>query len=126
MNLNTAIRELEKEKVLRTSLFKMTHEIKNPIAVCKGYLSMMDYQDIEKIKKYNKIINSELTRTLDIMDNFSSWTKININKDIMDVNMLIEESLKTMEFIFKIRWWDYTNQPLNINGRICLFNSVCL
>jgi uncharacterized membrane protein len=25
-----------------------------------------------------------------------------------------------MERIFNRRWWDYSNMPLNINGRICL------
>lgn len=29
-----------------------------------------------------------------------------------------------MEKIFHARWWDYTNFPLNINGRICLPASV--
>jgi len=29
-----------------------------------------------------------------------------------------------MEKIFKARWWDYTNIPFNINGRICLLYSV--
>lgn len=30
-----------------------------------------------------------------------------------------------MELIFKVRWWDYSDRLLNINGRICLFNSIC-
>ena len=29
-----------------------------------------------------------------------------------------------MEKIFKARWWDYTNQPFNIEGRVCLKNSI--
>lgn len=29
-----------------------------------------------------------------------------------------------MEKIFKARWWDYSNFPLNINGRICLIASL--
>ena len=29
-----------------------------------------------------------------------------------------------MEKIFKARWWDYTNEPFNLNGRICLINSI--
>ena len=31
---NRALRELEREKELKLALFKLTHEIKNPIAVC--------------------------------------------------------------------------------------------
>jgi len=30
-----------------------------------------------------------------------------------------------LELIYKVRWWDYSNRPFNINGRICLFNSFC-
>lgn len=30
-----------------------------------------------------------------------------------------------MELIFRVRWWDYSNRFLNINGRICLANTIC-
>ena len=29
-----------------------------------------------------------------------------------------------MEKMFHARWWDYTNTPFNLNGRICLRNSL--
>lgn len=29
-----------------------------------------------------------------------------------------------MEKIFKVRWWDYSKQKFNVDGRICLLNSV--
>ena len=29
-----------------------------------------------------------------------------------------------MEKLFKVRWWDYSTLPFNINGRVCLLNSV--
>lgn len=29
-----------------------------------------------------------------------------------------------LEKMFKTRWWDYTNQSFNVNGRVCLKNSV--
>ena len=48
ISLNQTLKELEKEKNLKNSLFKITHEVKNPIAVCKGYLSMIDYTNKEK------------------------------------------------------------------------------
>lgn len=28
------------------------------------------------------------------------------------------------EFVFNIRWWDYYDKPLNINGRICAYYSI--
>lgn len=119
VTLNQSLKELEKEKNLKNALFKITHEVKNPIAVCKGYLQMIDYSDINKAKKYNEIIFSELNRTLDIMDNFSKYTKININLDIMDIDFLITDTLKSMASIFKIKNISvkYTeNDEILING----------
>lgn len=29
-----------------------------------------------------------------------------------------------MEKIFNAKWWDYSHLPLNINGRVCLVNSI--
>jgi len=29
-----------------------------------------------------------------------------------------------MEKIFKIRWWDYSHMKFNLNGRVCLTNSI--
>ena len=29
-----------------------------------------------------------------------------------------------MELIFKVRWWDYSDDFLNINGRVCLRNAL--
>lgn len=30
-----------------------------------------------------------------------------------------------MEAIFKVRYWDYSKKKFNINGHVCLFNSLC-
>ena len=30
------------------------------------------------------------------------------------------------EVIFNIKWWDYSNFPLNINGRVCVYFSIFL
>ena len=103
VTINQSLKELEKEKSLKNSLFKITHEIKNPIAVCKGYLQMMDYNDIKKVERYNNIIKNELDRTLDIMDNFSEYTKIKINTDLMDLNYLIVDTIDSMSSIFKCK-----------------------
>ncbi len=101
MNLNTAMKELEKEKVLRTSLFKMTHEIKNPIAVCKGYLDMLDLNDKRKVNKYIPIIKGEIERTLTMMDDYLEYTKIKLNKEVGDIYMLLDEVVKSLNLFFK-------------------------
>ena len=101
MELNNVVHELEKEKKLRESLFKITHEIKNPIAVCKGYLDMMDYNDLKKVERYVSIIKDEINRTLILMDDFLDYTKIQIEKDITDVYLLLEDTCDIVKPLFK-------------------------
>jgi signal transduction histidine kinase len=85
------LKELEQEKQIRTSLFKITHEIKNPIAVCKGYLDMFDVNNIEHSKKYIPILREEIERTLILLQDFLCMTKIKIDKEIIDINMVLED-----------------------------------
>ncbi len=119
VSFNMTLKELEKEKNLKESLFKITHEVKNPIAVCKGYLTMMDYSDMEKVQKYNDIIEEELNRTLDIMNNFSQYTKIEVNLDIMDLSYLLEEVVKNFRYVISSRNIKISykmNDEIYING----------
>lgn len=30
-----------------------------------------------------------------------------------------------MEYVFKVKYWDYSNQPFNIKGYICLSSTIC-
>mgnify|MGYP005811761247 CR=1 FL=1 len=101
VELNCDLEKIEKEKELRRSLFKVTHEIKNPIAVCKGYLDMIDINDKKKVRKYIPIIKDEITRTLVLMDDFLDYTKIKIEKEEMDLVMLLEDLEDYLEDLFK-------------------------
>ena len=99
--LNNSLKSLEKEKTLRNSLFKLTHEIKNPIAVCKGYLDMLDLDNKISSIKYVNIIKGEIERTLVLMDDFLDYTKVKVNKSIMDVNYLLEDTVSSLSSLFK-------------------------
>lgn len=129
VGINQTMKELEKEKNLKNSLFKITHEVKNPIAVCKGYLSMMDYDDTNKVKRYNEIILEELNRTLDIMDNFSEYTKINVNLDIMDLDYLISDIVNSLKMLFDSKNIDVnymSNDEIFINGDYSRLKQVLI
>lgn len=101
LNIDNAIKEFEKEKTIRDMLFKVVHEIKNPIAVCKGYLDMLDSNNKEKTDKYISIVKGEINRTLYIMDDYLDCSKIKIEKDIIDIIMLIEDTVRAMEELLK-------------------------
>ena len=99
--LDFSIKNREKEKQIKKSLFKITHEIKNPIAVCKGYLDMFDVNNLEHSHKYIPIIKSEINRTLVLLSDFLSITKINIENEEMHLNLVLEETIECLDPILK-------------------------
>lgn len=95
LKLYKTIQEIQDEKQVRESLFKITHEIKNPIAVCKGYLDMFDTSNLEHSRKYVPIIKSEIERVLILLKDFLSITKIKVEPDIIDIKMLLEDVVES-------------------------------
>ncbi len=82
------------------TLFHLAHEVKNPIAVSKGYLDMLDINNKERLEKYIPIIKSEIKRALTIMDDFLDLKRIKINKELMDVTLLIDDIGETIKLVF--------------------------
>ncbi len=99
LKLHMNIKEIERNKQIKTSLFRITHEIKNPIAVCKGYLDMFDKDNQDHFKKYVPILKDEINRTLLLLEDFLAMNKVKINKDIIDINLLIEEVVKNIKML---------------------------
>lgn len=93
------LRKYEERNNDNTLIFQIAHEVKNPISVCKGYLDMLDTTKKDKLNKYLPIIRSEMNRALTIMDDFLYLKRLTIQKDIMDLNMLIEDVDNTMQSI---------------------------
>ena len=100
IKLHMNIKELEKEKQLRSSLFKITHEIKNPIAVCKSYLDMFDINNKDHVR-YIDILKEEMDKILLLLQDFLSMNKIKIEKEILDINFLLEDIVNQFEPILK-------------------------
>ena len=100
--------ELEHDKQIKTSLFKITHEVKNPIAVCKGYLDMLDVSNSSQVKRYIPIIRQELSRSLDIMSDFMEFSKIKIEKELIDVNLLLLEVEGELTLLMKGKSIDFS------------------
>lgn len=94
--LYLTLKDVVKDSFIRDSLFKITHEIKNPLAVCKGYFDMLDINNVEQTRRYVPIIDGEIKRTLTLLADFNDLTKICISKELIDVNLLLEEVVDTM------------------------------
>lgn len=93
--------DLNKDSKLKESLFKLTHEIKNPIAVCKGYLDMIDLNDRIKSKKYINIVKSEIDRSLNVIADFMEYSKIKTNREVMDISMLLDDIYDSFNILIK-------------------------
>ncbi len=101
LKIKVSAKEIEHDKKLKTTLFHLAHEIKNPIAVCKGYLDMIDPENIEQTAKYVSIMKEEVHKTFIVLEDFLSMNKIKLNKDILDINYLLSDFVKNYEPYFK-------------------------
>ena len=120
ISLRMNLKELEQDKQIRMSLFKITHEIKNPIAVCKGYLDMFDIQKTSHFKKFIPIIKEEINRVLVLLQDFLSMNKIELSKEIVDINLLLDENVLSLKPLLDSNHIDYTlhliDDEVYING----------
>ena len=73
------------------NFFEVIHEVKNSIAVCIGYLDIIDY-DIEcDISKYVSIMKKEITRSMEIIGEFMLYRQFVISKNIININEVVRE-----------------------------------
>ncbi len=86
----TMAKSIKEQKKLQ-DLFKITHEVKNPLAVCKGYLQMLNFNDLEKSKRYIDIISKQIDKTLEIIKDFSNISNLKIDMKKINLNLLLEE-----------------------------------
>ena len=100
-SLNKTVKLLEKDKMVKDGLFKLTHEIKNPLAVCKGYLDMINLDNKEKSNKYISIMKQEINRSLNIMSDFMDFNKIKVVKEQIELNLLLEDIYDCFKIIIK-------------------------
>lgn len=128
IEIHISYKELMKEYQLRESLFKISHEIKNPIAVCKGYLDMC--KNSENYEKYLPILKSEINKTLNLLQDFSACNKIKIEPDIIDISLLIEEITNNLKLMFDNNKIKFIIEPIPeeiyINGDYNRLNQVLL
>lgn len=115
ISLHMNLKEFEKEKNIKLNLFKITHEIKNPLTVVNGYLSMFDVTDIEKSKRYISILKNEVNRTLNLLSDFMEFTKIKVVKKECNFNDLISDVKEVLIPFFAKK---------NVSYSFCVQNNI--
>lgn len=116
MKLYYTLEDIENSKLIKTSIFKVTHEIKNPLAVIKGYLSIFDPYDSEKCLKYKNILEIEVENALNVLKDFSSINHLDIKKNNINYYDLLMEAKETI-----LPFFNDKNIKLNINSPRELF-----
>ena len=115
ISLHMNLKEFEKEKNIKLNLFKITHEIKNPLTVINGYLSMFDVTDTEKSKRYITILKNEVNRTLNLLSDFMEFTKIKVVKNECNFNDLISDVKEVLIPFFVKK---------NVSYSFCVQNNI--
>lgn len=116
MKLYYTLEDIENNKLIKTSIFKVTHEIKNPLAVIKGYLSIFDPYDSEKCLKYKNILEIEVENALNVLKDFSSINHLDIKKNNINYYDLLMEAKETI-----LPFFNDKNIKLNISSPRELF-----
>ena len=104
IDLKTALKRLDRETNLKSSIFKLTHELKNPLAVCNGYLEMLETGEVDpkKEEQYLNIIKEEIKRSLTIINDFSSLGKIKqLDYENLDLAVLFEDIYDIIAPLYK-------------------------
>ena len=80
---------------------KFTHELKNPLTVCNGYLDMiMKCKDKDK-DTYIEIVRDEIKRSLKIINDYSNNNLFSINKDYFNLKELFIDIKNTLS-VYKV------------------------
>ena len=62
---------------------------------------MVNIENKEKLKKYLPIIKDEINRTLLVINDFSDYGKLQIDKEEVDLEMLLDDIKETLEPLLK-------------------------
>lgn len=86
----------EKEEV---AFHQLSHELKNPLTVCKGYLEMIPSSEERQKKEYYGIIKDEINRSLNILNSYSKNPFLEL--DIINIKELIQETVDLLNPLYK-------------------------
>lgn len=89
---------------MNTTYFnKFTHEIKNPLTVCNGYLDMIMKCKKEDKDTYIQIVRDEIKRSLNIINDYNNLLSINKEKfNLKDLFIDIRNTLSIYKLNIKL------------------------
>ncbi|RXI98609.1 sensor histidine kinase [Anaerobacillus alkaliphilus] len=98
--INKRIIKAEKMEVVSHLASSISHEVRNPLAVVRGFLQMMQETDlpIEKRKEFLKISIDEIDRANDIIRNYLTFAKPSPeNVEILNIKQELERAIEIIK-----------------------------
>ncbi|MCT8137311.1 ATP-binding protein [Anaerobacillus sp. CMMVII] len=95
--INKRIINAEKMKVVSHLASSISHEVRNPLAVVRGFLQMMQQTDLplEKRKDFLKISISEIDRANDIIRNYLTFAKPSPDHlEVLDIKKELQRAIE--------------------------------
>ena len=84
------------------SFHKFIHEIKNPLAVCKGYLEIFTNKESSITKENINVLKDEIKRTLALINDYSiNKSQNNLIIEEIDLSVLLEDVKNILSTIYK-------------------------
>lgn len=103
---------------------KFTHELKNPLTVCNGYLDMMLKCNEEDKFTYIQIVKDEIKRSLNIINDYNNI--LNITKSNFNLYDLLLEIKTNLEKLYKSKIIIIGSTQLNYYGDYSKLKQVFL
>ena len=79
---------------MKNDIYTLAHEIRNPLCVVKGYLEMLNENNLVK---YKKIIENQVNDSLNVLNSYLEYNQIRLNKEEIDLNILLNEIKKSFK-----------------------------
>ena len=83
---------------MKDSIYVLAHEMKNPLCVAKGYLEMLNKDNLDE---YGKIITEEINSSIMILDSYLEYNKLCISEEEIDINLFLSDIKKYMHDYLK-------------------------
>lgn len=107
------LRDLELEykngnQDLKSSITNISHDLRTPLTAIRGYLDLMDRQNLEqKQMDYLKIIDSKVRELIELTEQLFDFSKsldmmAEVKKEMIAINDVLEEAILSFYSLFKL------------------------
>ena len=103
---------------------KFTHELKNPLTICNGYLDMMLKCKEEDKYTYIQIVKDEIKRSLNIINDYNNL--LSLNKGNFNLYDLLLETKNNLEELYNCKIEIISNNKLDYYGDYSKLKQVFL